>query len=142
VAHDDYQGGDLTEKLRHTDDQVLVIAQIEMAEAVANVEEMAAVEGIDALWIGQFDLTVSQGIPAEFDHPDFLRATRRVVEACRRHGKAAVLGAMDVEILCRGPAEGFRMLVYLADIWIYQQALRRGMGTIRECLALSGEGKP
>ena len=69
VSHDDYQGGDLTSKMRHADDNLLVIAQIETAEGLANVDAIAAVEGVDGLWIGQFDLTTSLGIPGQFDHP-------------------------------------------------------------------------
>ena len=139
MSHDDYQGGDLTAKMRHADDNLLVIAQIETALGLANVDAIAAVEGVDALWIGQFDLTTSLGIPGQFDHPKFIDATRRVVDACHQHGKAATLAVMDVDQLCAGPANGFRMLVYAADLWIYQQALRRCFRAIRETL---GQGPP
>ncbi len=135
VAHDDYRGGDLTAKFNRANDEVMLFAQIENVSGVENVEAIAAVQGIDALWIGQYDLTASLGIPGEFGHRDFQDATRRVVEACRREGKTAVLGALDAETLARGPSEGFRMLVYLADLWIYQKALRQGLETIRESLA-------
>jgi 2-dehydro-3-deoxyglucarate aldolase/4-hydroxy-2-oxoheptanedioate aldolase len=138
VAHDDYQGGDLMAMIRQTNDEVMILAQIETIEGVNNVEEIAAVDGIDALWIGQFDLTTSMGIPGQFDHPDFLGTTQRVIEACRRQKKTAVLSATDVDTLCRGPSEGYRMLVYLGDLWIYQQALRRGFTTIRKSLAGAG----
>jgi 2-dehydro-3-deoxyglucarate aldolase/4-hydroxy-2-oxoheptanedioate aldolase len=134
MSHDDYKTLDLAETMRHENDNLLTIAQIETAEGVANVDAIAAVEGVDALWIGQYDLTTSLGIPGQFDHPKFLDATRRVLEACDRHGKAAVRATLDVQQLCAGPADGFRMLVYLADLWIYQQALRRCFGAIRETL--------
>jgi 2-dehydro-3-deoxyglucarate aldolase/4-hydroxy-2-oxoheptanedioate aldolase len=134
IAHDDYQGGDIAEKMRHINDNLLIIAQIETAEGVANVDSIAAVEGIDGLWIGQFDLTTSLGIPAQFDHPTFLDATKRVLEACHRHGKAATLAVMDTDQLAAGPANGFRLLVYAADLWIYQQALRRCFKQIRDKL--------
>jgi 2-dehydro-3-deoxyglucarate aldolase/4-hydroxy-2-oxoheptanedioate aldolase len=135
IAHDDYQGGDITEKMRLCNDNVLLIAQIETAEGLENVEAIAAVDGIDALWIGQFDLTASLGIPGRFDDPKFADATRRIVDACREHGKAATLAVLDPEELARGPAAGFRLLVYAADLWIYQQALRRCFRRIREALA-------
>jgi 2-dehydro-3-deoxyglucarate aldolase/4-hydroxy-2-oxoheptanedioate aldolase len=134
VAHDDFQGGDLTRKMHHTNDNVLIVAQIETAGGLDNVEEIAAVDGIDALWIGQFDLTASLGIPGDFGSPVFKAATRRVVEACHANGKTAVLAVMDVDELCAGPDQGFRMLVYAADLWIYQQALRRCFRAIRESL--------
>ena len=130
VAHDDYRVGDLADGMRRANEELLVIAQIETAGGVEEADAIAGVDGIDALWIGQYDLTASLGIPGRFDHPDFHQATRRVLDACRKHGKTAVLGAGDVETLRRGPAEGFRMLVYLADVWIYQQALRQGLSFV------------
>jgi 2-dehydro-3-deoxyglucarate aldolase/4-hydroxy-2-oxoheptanedioate aldolase len=140
LTHDDYQGGDLTAKMRHANDNVLMIAQIETAEGLANVEAIAAVDGIDALWIGQFDLTTSLGIPGQFDHPLFTDATRRIVAACHEHGKAATLAVMSPDDLAAGPANGFRLLVYAADLWIYQQALRRCFRQIRD--ALGGARSP
>jgi 2-dehydro-3-deoxyglucarate aldolase/4-hydroxy-2-oxoheptanedioate aldolase len=140
IAHDDYRGGDLAAKIRQINDEVMIIAQIETVRGLEEVDRIAAVDGIDALWIGQFDLTTSMGIPGQFDRPEFRAATRRVVEACQRHGKAAVLAVMDVGELCAGPSNGFRMLVYAADLWIYQQALRRCFGSIRE--SLEGGARP
>ena len=134
VAHDDYQGGDLEAKFRQANDEVMLFAQIETVSGVETVDAIAAVDGIDALWIGQYDLTASLGIPGEFTHPKFQDATRRVIEACRREGKTAVLGALDAKTLARGPSDGFRMLVHLADLWIYQNALRLSIETIRESL--------
>jgi 2-keto-3-deoxy-L-rhamnonate aldolase RhmA len=134
LGHDDYQGGDLTAKMKHLNDNVLLIAQIETAEGLANVEAIAAVDGIDGLWIGQFDLTTSLGIPAQFDHPLFVDGTRKILDACHKHNKAATLAVMDPQQLAEGPANGFRLLVYAADVWIYQQALRRCFRGIRERL--------
>ena len=135
MSHDDYQGGDIHAKMRHANDNVLIIAQIETAEGLANVDAIAGTDGVDALWIGQFDLTTSLGIPAQFDHPKFTDATKRIVDACHKHNKAATLAVMSPDDLAAGPANGFRLLVYAADLWIYQQALRRCFRQIRETLA-------
>ena len=134
ISHDDYKGGDFADKMRRANENLLVIAQIETAEGLANVDAIAAVDGVDGLWVGQVDLTTSLGIPGRFDHPTFTDATKRVRDACHKHGKAATLAVMDVDELCAGPANGFRMLVYAADLWIYQQALRRCFRSIRDTL--------
>ena len=57
VAHDDYAGGDLTAKMASANAELFLIAQIETAAGLANVEAIAATAGIDCLWIGHFDLT-------------------------------------------------------------------------------------
>src|SRR5215208_1168941 len=87
VAHDDYSGGDIIEKMERANDEVLLIAQIETALGVENVDVIAAIDGIDVLWIGHFDLTNSLGIPGQFSHPTYLEAVERVLEGCHRHGK-------------------------------------------------------
>ena len=84
-AHDDYASGDIVEKMKTANSETLLIALIETAAGVRNVNEIAAVPGIDVLWIGHFDLTNSLGIPGQFDHPDFQAAVQQVLEACRRH---------------------------------------------------------
>ncbi len=141
LAHDDFRGGDLREKMNHSNSNVLLIAQIESEQGLANVEEIVAVDGIDAIWVGQFDLTVSMGIPAQFDHPRFIDATERVLAACKKHGKIATLAVMNPDELADGPANGFQLLVYAADLWIYQQALRRCFRTIQERNPLSAIDK-
>lgn len=130
VAHDDYRPGDLAGSMRTANEEVMLIAQIETPGGVEQADAIAAVEGIDALWIGQYDLTAQMGIPGRFDEPAFRDATARVLDACRNHGKTCVLGSGDPETLRRGPAEGFRMLVYLTDVWIFQQALSRGLAVL------------
>src|SRR6266700_3665292 len=56
-AHDDYEGGEVAAKMSALHERTLVIAQVETTEGLANVEAIAAVAGVDALWIGHFDLT-------------------------------------------------------------------------------------
>lgn len=127
VAHDDYAGGDIHATMASANAEGLLIAQIETAEGLRNVEEIAAVEGIDVLWVGHFDLTNSMGIPARFDHPDFLRALRDVVAAAEARGKAAGMLCADVAGGRALREQGFRALAYGGDLWLYQQALRQGL---------------
>lgn len=132
IAHDDYTGGDVMAKMVSANAEGLVIAQIETAKGLANVEEIAATPGIDVLWIGHFDLTASMGIPAQFEHPDYLAAVQRVLDVCEANGKVAGIMAGDVETGKKLLAQGFRIMAYSGDLWIYQQALRQGLAAIRE----------
>jgi 2-keto-3-deoxy-L-rhamnonate aldolase RhmA len=97
MAHDDYGGGDVVQKLREANERTLVIALIETAAGIAGAEAIMAVDGIDIGWLGHFDLTNSMGIPGQFDHPDFLAAVDRLVAACRLHGKPAGVLAGSLE---------------------------------------------
>ncbi|MBI1917296.1 MAG: hypothetical protein HYS12_21560 [Planctomycetes bacterium] len=97
VAHDDYAAGDLVETMRSANEEGLLIAQVETAVGLENAEEIAAVEGIDVLWVGQFDLTNFLGIPGQFSHPRLKGALERVVRVARQHGKTAAILVMSVD---------------------------------------------
>jgi 2-dehydro-3-deoxyglucarate aldolase/4-hydroxy-2-oxoheptanedioate aldolase len=134
VAHDDYEGGDVAAKMKSANEETLLIALIETVAGIENVDKIAAVGGLDILWIGHFDLTNSMGIPGDFANSRFLQAVDTVLDACRRHGKAAGFMAADVETGRRRIAQGFRCLSYSGDIWLYSQALRTGIAALREAV--------
>jgi 2-keto-3-deoxy-L-rhamnonate aldolase RhmA len=134
VAHDDYAGGDLSEKIRSANQERLVIAQIETKTGLENVEAIAAVEGIDILWVGQFDLSNFLGIPGQFQHPDFTQALARVVAAAKKNGKWAGYLLTSVAEARPRLAEGFNILAYGGDLWLYQQALSSGISAVKEML--------
>jgi 2-keto-3-deoxy-L-rhamnonate aldolase RhmA len=131
ISHDDFTGGDVFGKMTSANDEVFLIAQIETATGVENCEAIAAVDGIDCLWVGHFDLTASMGIAAQFDHPDFLAAIDRVIAACNANGKAAGIMAGNVEAGRQWLERGFRAIAYWGDLWIYQQALSDGIAALR-----------
>jgi 2-dehydro-3-deoxyglucarate aldolase/4-hydroxy-2-oxoheptanedioate aldolase len=131
VAHDDYRGGDVAEKIRTANAEGLLIALIETVAGIEQVDRIAAVDGIDVLWIGHFDLTNSLGIPADFHHPSYLAAVEQVLNACRQHRKAAGFMVASPEEARAKLAQGFRCLAYWGDLWIYQQALSAALQRIR-----------
>jgi len=77
------------EYVKIANDTLLTIVQIETPEAVSNVEEIAAVPGVDALFIGPNDLALSLlgYVPARWDEPEFLKALETVRRAGEKHGK-------------------------------------------------------
>ena len=131
LAHDDFEGGDVAAKMTSANEEGFLIAQIETSRGIENVEEIAAVEGIDCLWIGHFDLTLSMGIPAQFGHPDFLKAVDRMLNACAKHGKAPGIMGGSVEASNAWLERGFRAIAYGGDLWIYQEALSHGIEEIK-----------
>jgi len=134
-AHDDYEGGDVAAKIAALHERTLVIIQVETAEGLDNVEAIAAVPGVDALWIGQFDLTNFLGIPAQFQHPNYLAAIDRVLRACTTHGKAPAMLALDDAWSRDYAARGFRLMAYGIDQLLLQNALRDGLDVLHGALA-------
>jgi 2-keto-3-deoxy-L-rhamnonate aldolase RhmA len=118
-------------KMQSANDEGFLIAQIETARGIDNVDAIAAVEGIDCLWIGHFDLSLSLGIPAQFDHPLFQSSVDRVLEACAKYGKTPGIMGGDVASSKQWLDRGFRAVAYGGDLWIYQEALRSGISELK-----------
>jgi len=135
MAHDDYAAGPVPEKIAVANERTLVIALVETAAGVAAVDEIAAVDGIDVIWLGHFDLTNFMGIPGQFDNPDYLRAVDTIVQAATRHGKIAGFMAAD-EVWARDYlAKGFRIIAYGVDHLLLQRALGEGLSRMREIVS-------
>ena len=109
-AHDDYAAGDPLAKIKAADARNVVIAQIETERGLEAVEEIAAVDGIDVLWVGHFDLTNFLGIPGQFDNPLYTDALKRVVAAGRKHKKGLGFMAADASWAKQYKKLGFNML--------------------------------
>lgn len=114
-AHDNYESGDPASKMAQANTRNLVIAQIETERGLAVVEDIAAVDGIDCLWLGHFDLSNFLGIPAQFDNPLFTDAVKRIVAAARKHGKARGFMAADPAVAKEYNALGFNMIASGTD---------------------------
>lgn len=122
VAHDDYCSADPT-YLEAANQETVVIALLETALAFENLDAIVSTPGLDIAWMGHYDLTVSMGIPADFEHPRFLALMDRLLDACARHGVAAgFLPATPAET-DHWIGKGFRVISLGTDISLYQRAI-------------------
>jgi 2-keto-3-deoxy-L-rhamnonate aldolase RhmA len=131
VAHDDYRAGGTAEKMRAANERTTIFAQIETEEGVANADALAALDGIDCLWIGHFDLSASLGIPGEFGHKRFRDAIARVADATRKHNKALGRLVPTVEQGIELHAQGFDFVCYSGDVWVLHNALKDAVDALR-----------
>ncbi len=134
TAHNDYVPPDTVKYLRHANENTTVICQIESPIGVANCEAIAATPGVDVLWVGHFDLTQCMGIPAQFQHPDFLESLNKVVAACRKHGKRAGIQPGDQAQAEQWIGLGFDALSWKVDLALYRAALQTEIRWLREKL--------
>jgi 2-dehydro-3-deoxyglucarate aldolase/4-hydroxy-2-oxoheptanedioate aldolase len=131
-AHDHYEAGSPVDKIKHANKRNLVIAQIETEHGLDNVEEIAAVDGIDVLWVGHFDLTNFLGIPGEFDNKVYRDALKRVVKAGRKHGKGLGFMASDENWAREYKGHGFNMLAAGTDHGILMKGVSQLLGSVRD----------
>ncbi len=130
-ALDGYATGPTMEKLAAANAHTVLFAQIETAEGVENAEAIAALEEVDCLWVGHFDLSCSLGIPGEFDHPKFAQAIEAVVAAGKATGTALGRLVPDVASGVALYKQGFDFISYSADAWVLGDALQAGLNQIR-----------
>lgn len=131
-AHDDYEPGDPATKMRAADARNLVIAQIETERGIEHVDAIAAVEGIDVLWVGHFDLTNFLGIPGQFDNPKYVDAVKRVVAAGRRHKKGLGFMASDTNWARQYKRLGFNMLASGTDHGLLMAGVRGILASVED----------
>src|SRR5699024_1469721 len=108
------------------------IPLIETAEGVENIDAIAKLDGVDALWVGHFDLSWSLGIPGEFSNPKFTKAMDTIAAAAKRHNKSLGRLVPNVEQGISFNKQGFDFICYSGDVWIFQQALTEAVGKLRE----------
>jgi 2-keto-3-deoxy-L-rhamnonate aldolase RhmA len=130
-AHDDYCGGEIPRKMQAAAARTIIMPLIETLRGLDAAEEIAALDGVDGLHLGQFDLSLSMGVPGQFDRPEFQSAVERILAACRRHGKFAACMAMDTATLLDWKRRGFSMLSCSFDIALMQTSLGQMIELVR-----------
>ena len=125
--------------VQNANDDTLLMVQIEHKTAVANIEDILAVPGIDGTFIGPYDLSLSLGIPGQLNHPDLVAAKKKVLDATLARGLAAGIHFVQPRTAaddCRAAVkEGYRFIALGTDILFLgdsaralQQATRQPKG--------------
>jgi len=113
-THHAFGGTCTPEEYRKGADDVLVIVQIESKESIDNLEEIAQVDGLDVLFIGPFDLSLSLGVP--FGGEAHQSAIARVLEVSHKYGKKAAIYCNDGAQAQIRAKEGFDMISVATDV--------------------------
>lgn len=126
------EGKTLTDYFLASNDRLMVIPQCETAEALDHIEEIVKLTGVDGIFIGPFDLSMSMGIPGEFQHQDFLEAKQRILNACKKEHKPCYNFSAIPENAVALLKEGFAGVAYNLDFNVLMYAYQRVIHTIRE----------
>jgi 2-dehydro-3-deoxyglucarate aldolase/4-hydroxy-2-oxoheptanedioate aldolase len=94
-------------QIRDLNDRILGVFQVESRAAVAAIDELAAIDGVDVLFVGPADLSHDMGIPGDFADPGFVATLDRVAATARAHGKAAGILVRDAAEVGPYLARGF-----------------------------------
>jgi len=81
----DYEARSFPEIIEHINANTLVVVQFETRTAIERREELLATPGIDVALVGPSDLSISLGVPGEFEHPKLLDTVFALMESCKRY---------------------------------------------------------
>ncbi len=110
------------------------VFQVESMAAVEAADDLAAIDGVDVLFVGPADLSHSMGIPGRFDEPSFVAALDRVVAACRVAGKSAGILLQDAGLLPPALAQGFTFIGVGSDASFVAGGARAAVKVARAAL--------
>lgn len=108
-AHTNYAPPPLHEYVEIANKHTIVFVQIESQEGVNNVDEIAAVEGVDALMVGPNDMAMDFGHPGNLEMPDITAAIERVVEAANKVNKPSGIIDSRINFLHKWQQKGMRV---------------------------------
>lgn len=104
--------------------QVKLIPQCETQGALDTIETIMALEGVDGIFVGPFDLSIAMGMPGAFDHPDFQKALDRILKAAHQTGKPAYIFAPNEAKAKEYYAMGFDAVALSMDVGFLIDALK------------------
>ena len=133
-------GMDFQEYYESTREGLVGIIQIENEQVLDHLDEIAALPGVDVLFIGPSDMTMGMGIFRQFEHPRFQKAVQRTVEAANNAGKAAgvLVGSRDELPIYRDL--GYRFVAMGSDAAFVASAATRTLQMLHE--QFPGRSKP
>lgn len=110
-------GVDFDEYVKCANEEIMVIVMIESKEAVENIDSILAIDGVDGVFIGPYDMSGSYGIIGQTGAPEIKGACRKVSEACRKAGKSAGMHIVlpTAEAVKNAVADGFTFLALGMD---------------------------
>lgn len=127
----DYASHGLNDYFETCNREALLIPQCETAGCLEHIEEIAAIDGVDGIFVGPFDLSVALGAPGQFAAGTFSAAIRRILRACKAAGKIAMIYTGDAAGTRANFAMGFDAAAVSLDTKLYVSAFRSLLHDIR-----------
>ena len=124
-------GLDFASYVESANERVAVIIQAEHVEAVDNIDEIAQVEGIDAVFIGPYDLSASMNKIGEIDHPEVVSAIDKVTRVCRQNDIALGYFGVSAESVQPYIDQGYRLICAGVDAGFVTQGAQEVLQQLR-----------
>jgi len=123
----------LQEYIKNFNAANICIANIESVPAMEKLDEILSVPGLDAVFIGPHDLSVSLGVPEQYDHPIFEAAVKTIIHTTRAKGlHIGIHFSLEPERQIQWMKEGANIVVHSFDVALFLQRLKHDIGIIKK----------
>ena len=131
----DYEARSMPEIIEHQNRETLAVVQIETVRAVEAADELISLKGLDVIMIGPADLSISLGIPGQFDNPLLVEAVDKVIAACNRHNVVPGIQTRGVAMAKFWVERGMRFVGVAAEHVFLLEKCREAMAALRPAKA-------
>ncbi|MBN8786698.1 MAG: hypothetical protein J0I84_06375 [Terrimonas sp.] len=119
----------------------ICIANIESVPALNKLDELLGVPGLDAVFIGPHDLSISLGIPEQYDHPTFDKAVKQIIHTSRKKGlSVGIHFSLEPERQIKWIQEGVDIVIHSSDIALFSQKLNNDINIIKKAVGDTEDG--
>lgn len=121
-----------TDFMKKSNEENILMLQIESPIAVKNIDDLLAVDGIDAAFVGPNDLSQSMGIMGQMENPLFIEAVDKVIAAAKKRNKFAGIHLMSVDALEPWIKKGMTLNLWANDIIMMMNAAKAGLAKLKK----------
>ena len=127
----EYETAGVPEIMEHQNREILAVVQFESAAAIERADELLAVKGLDVVMVGPADLSISLGVPGEWDHPLLVDSIARVIEKCNRYGVVPGIQTRGFAMAKAWAARGMRFVGVAAEHVLLLEKARETVSQLR-----------
>ncbi len=127
--HVDFEPVSISQISDHMNENIMVVLQIETKKAVEMRDELLSVPGIDAVMVGPVDLSISLGVPGDFQHPKMVEAMEQIRDSCIAHGVAPGTQTRNAQLAKFWRERGMRFLGCSSEVGLM---LERGKEVVAQ----------
>jgi 4-hydroxy-2-oxoheptanedioate aldolase len=126
-----YSADNTPDLTKVANENACVICQTEGVEGIENLVEILSVEGVDAVFIGPYDLSVSMGLPGKIDHPDVEKSMKRIASEAKSYGKTVGSFCQTIEMARKWRKAGINFLTVGVDTAVIYESFHEIVRTLR-----------
>lgn len=121
----------LEDYFKKCNNETMIIPQCETLGCLENIEEIVSIDGVDAIFVGPYDLSIALGKPGQFDSMEFTEALTRIINACKKVNKPAMIYANDLNSALKHFERGFDSVAVGTDISVLTNSYRSIVNSIK-----------